>query len=276
MTEYGWTWVSHYSWGWAPFHYGRWDWDNNFGWFWVPDNVWGPSWVTWRRGNGYYGWTPMRPGISVTLSFGGEYRDPDRWFFVRDRDFGRQDIGRYYINRGDNVTIIQNSTVINNTYIDNSRHTTYISGPGADDVQRVTGRRINNVVVRDYDRPGEKLNNAQLQIYRPQVERNDEGNRKPVPSKITNVKDIRPANQGNIPNRRTTVTPIRNNTRVEQQTIRQDQPKIINQNQGKPEDKVIKQNDKKNPKVIDKSEGRRKTKLKTTKTTEDKQEERRR
>ena len=23
-TNYGWTWVSNYSWGWAPFHYGRW------------------------------------------------------------------------------------------------------------------------------------------------------------------------------------------------------------------------------------------------------------
>src|SRR5450631_1360454 len=24
LTEYGWTWVSDWSWGWAPFHYGRW------------------------------------------------------------------------------------------------------------------------------------------------------------------------------------------------------------------------------------------------------------
>ena len=23
-TDYGWTWVSEYNWGWAPFHYGRW------------------------------------------------------------------------------------------------------------------------------------------------------------------------------------------------------------------------------------------------------------
>src|SRR5687768_8267753 len=27
LTEYGWTWVSTYKWGWAPFHYGRWDYD---------------------------------------------------------------------------------------------------------------------------------------------------------------------------------------------------------------------------------------------------------
>jgi hypothetical protein len=24
LTEYGWTWVSDWDWGWAPFHYGRW------------------------------------------------------------------------------------------------------------------------------------------------------------------------------------------------------------------------------------------------------------
>src|SRR5690625_4780914 len=23
-SDYGWTWVSNYRWGWAPFHYGRW------------------------------------------------------------------------------------------------------------------------------------------------------------------------------------------------------------------------------------------------------------
>ncbi len=65
MTEYGWTWLSDYPWGWAPFHYGRWDFDNSFGWFWIPGNEWGPAWVTWRRANGYYGWAPMSPGINL-------------------------------------------------------------------------------------------------------------------------------------------------------------------------------------------------------------------
>src|ERR1043165_9695789 len=26
-TDYGWPWVSNDPWGWAPFHYGRWDYD---------------------------------------------------------------------------------------------------------------------------------------------------------------------------------------------------------------------------------------------------------
>src|SRR5690606_4859230 len=51
MTEYGNTWVSDYSWGWAPFHYGRWYFDDYYGWAWVPGHEWGPAWVHWRKDN---------------------------------------------------------------------------------------------------------------------------------------------------------------------------------------------------------------------------------
>jgi hypothetical protein len=43
-TDCGWYWMSDYSWGWAPFHYGRWFQHSQLGWCWSPDNVWGPSW----------------------------------------------------------------------------------------------------------------------------------------------------------------------------------------------------------------------------------------
>jgi hypothetical protein len=53
FTDTGWTWYSGYNWGWAPFHYGRWLYDNSYGWMWVPDTEWGPAWVTWRSGGDY-------------------------------------------------------------------------------------------------------------------------------------------------------------------------------------------------------------------------------
>src|SRR5665647_3154449 len=181
FTDYGWTWVSNYEWGWAPFHYGRWDYDNYYGWLWVPDNEWGPSWVNWRRADGYYGWSPMEPGISLSISFGRPYNSNyDHWMFVRDRDFERSDINHYYIGQTDRNRIIQNSTVINTTYIDNSRHTTYVTGPARTDVQRVTGRTINPVAIRENSRPGQQMNNGQLQIYRPQVNKNSGKEYKPV------------------------------------------------------------------------------------------------
>ena len=226
MTDYGWTWVSDYEWGWAPFHYGRWDYDNYYGWFWVPDNEWGPSWVTWRRGNGYYGWAPMRPGISISMSFGGGYDDMDRWNFVRDRDFGRSNIGRYYVNRRDNDMIIRNSSVINNTYIDNNRNVTYITGPRGDDVQRVTGRRISSVTIRDNDRPGQKLNNNQLQLYRPQVERNNNIGDRPAPSRILDRKDVRPVLERNTNYKRNNVQQQQQQQQKQPESRRQDQQQL--------------------------------------------------
>ena len=61
LTDYGWTWASNYSWGWAPFHYGRWLSLTGYGWCWIPGRVWGPSWVSWRVGGGYVGWSPLPP-----------------------------------------------------------------------------------------------------------------------------------------------------------------------------------------------------------------------
>jgi hypothetical protein len=192
FTEDGWTWVSDYSWGWAPFHYGRWAYDNDYGWLWVPHNEWGPAWVTWRRSEGYYGWAPMGPGISIELSFGGSYRVPnERWTFVSDRDINRRDIDRHYVDRSTNVTIINNSTVINNTRTDERRHTKYVAGPERDDVQKVTGAPVRTVAIREDDKPGQSLNNDQLKIYRPRVRTMDKADRKPAPARLVNLKEVK-------------------------------------------------------------------------------------
>ncbi|MBL0175800.1 MAG: hypothetical protein IPP94_11125 [Ignavibacteria bacterium] len=211
FTEYGWTWVSDYRWGWAPFHYGRWNHDERYGWIWFPDDEWGPSWVTWRRANGYYGWAPMGHGISINLSFGGRYdHDNDHWMFVRDRDFGRSDMHRYYINRNEHERIGRNSTVINQTYIDNSRHTTYIAGPRREDVQRSSGRTVPRYRVQDNDRPGQELQKDRLRIYRPLVEKGDERGRKVAPSRVADLKEVRERRQA-VPPQNT--RPSDNNTR---------------------------------------------------------------
>jgi hypothetical protein len=62
-TDDGWFWASDYSWGWAPFHYGRWNHDRRLGWLWVPGNVWSPAWVAWRNTDGFAGWAALPPGV---------------------------------------------------------------------------------------------------------------------------------------------------------------------------------------------------------------------
>jgi hypothetical protein len=217
LTEYGWTWVSDYDWGWAPFHYGRWAYDSYYGWLWVPDNEWGPSWVTWRRAEGYYGWEPMGPGISVTVSFGREYnRYQDHWVFVRERDFERPDIQRYYVNRTDHDRIIRNSRVINKTYVDNRRHATYVSGPDRAEVQKVTGRRVSTVAIQENNKPGQDLNDGKLLIYRPDVRRNSDKEQKAVPSRVTNLKDVKRLPERNATNPPRNANPADNNGKERQ------------------------------------------------------------
>jgi hypothetical protein len=199
MTDYGWTWISDFSWGWAPFHYGRWDYDNYYGWFWVPDNEWGPAWVIWRRSNGYYGWEPMHPGISISVSFGREYdRNNNHWRFVSDKYFDRSDVSHYYVNGTSRDRIIRNSTVINNTYVDNRRNVTYISGPKREDVQRYTGRKINQVTIQENDRPGQEMSNNKLNIYRPVVTKNTDLGQRPAPSKVVDTKEVRRPSERNV------------------------------------------------------------------------------
>ncbi len=193
MTEYGWMWLSDYKWGWAPFHYGRWDYDSYRGWFWIPGDEWGPAWVVWRSGGGYYGWAPMRPGISVEMSLNSESRDPGRWNFVREKDFDRENPGKYYINRRDNEQVIRNTKVINNTYADARRNVTYVAGPSPNEVQNTIGRKIPNVAVLDNNRPGQKISNRQVQIYRPQFENQT----RTRPPKVIDSKDIHPEGKRN-------------------------------------------------------------------------------
>jgi hypothetical protein len=186
LTEYGWAWVSEYAWGWAPFHYGRWNFDDQLGWFWVPDTEWGPSWVIWRSAYGYYGWSPMKSGINVKNQYNA---DNNHWIFVRDRDFEKTNVSHYIVNRSEYDRIIRKSTIIKRTYTDNKRHITYVAGPRRADIQKITGKKINPVVVRENKTPGQQLNKGELQIYRPTVSQNNGEGRKSIPNKITPLEE---------------------------------------------------------------------------------------
>jgi len=217
-TNDGWTWVSDYSWGWAPFHYGRWYNDPSHGYMWVPDNEWGPGWVTWRRSEGYYGWAPIGPGVSINIAYSNGYNVPyNQWTFVHDRDFGRRDIHNYYMKPSNNVTIINNSTVINNAYIDKSHNRTYNAGPDRKDVEKRAGKTFTPVTIKESSRPGQTISNNQLQIYRPQVQKDVSGGRKPAPSKVENINNLKPVNkQATLPQHQPT-QPQRNPQPAKQQ-----------------------------------------------------------
>ena len=135
-TNYGWSWVSDFEWGWAPFHYGRWEYDPDYGWMWIPGYEWASAWVSWSEYDGYYGWAPLGYGIGVNISFGTiPY---DRWNFLPRQYMGRPDFYHYCVAPRNNY--FRNAVVINNFY--NGREGRFNRGPERREVERFTNNRI--------------------------------------------------------------------------------------------------------------------------------------
>lgn len=135
-TNYGWSWVSDFEWGWAPFHYGRWEYDPEYGWMWIPGYEWASAWVSWSEYDGYYGWAPLGYGLNVSISFGSiPY---NRWNFLPRQYMGRPDFYRYCVEPRNNY--FRNAVVINNFY--NGREGRFNRGPERREVERFTNNRI--------------------------------------------------------------------------------------------------------------------------------------
>ena len=158
-TDRGWYWYSDYSWGWAPFHYGRWSCPTGFGWVWVPDVCWGPAWVSWRYTSSYCGWAPLPPSAQFVFGHGFRCNGLSVGFGF---DFGIADhcylfvpIGRLCdrrpISHGLSVThsrtVFRESTVVNN-YVTVNNTTVVNKGIGLDRVARVTPGGVREVSLR--------------------------------------------------------------------------------------------------------------------------------
>ena len=162
MTEYGNTWVSDYAWGWAPFHYGRWIYDPAYrGWGWIPGTDWGPAWVSWRSGSGYYGWAPLGPGVTININIPAPY-----WTFVPQVYFTSPSWYSYCVPRPRVVNIYQNTTIINNYYRSNNRSYNY--GPPRGDIERITRQSVPVYRIDRMERPGRSvIGNGSVGFYRP-------------------------------------------------------------------------------------------------------------
>lgn len=190
-SDAGWYWNSDYSWGWAPFHYGRWYHHGHRGWLWTPGLVWAPSWVSWRYVDGYCGWAPLPPhavyrhgvgftyygrGVSVGFDFG---LSSFHYSFVSVRNFCDYEPRRHYVPHHRTRDFYRNTRVVNN-YIVGNNNTVINRGIGRETVARVGGNNIREVAVRE--RPIQNLAHArtarmdqverrgnQSVVYRPQL-----------------------------------------------------------------------------------------------------------
>jgi hypothetical protein len=232
-TNYGWTWVSNYDWGWAPFHYGRWYYDNFYGWAWVPGYEWAPAWVNWRSNSQYYGWSPLCPQTRDGRYY--QIRN-DQWAFVPRQYINRRNLDNYYVSPRNNITIINNTTEINNVRVINN-NTKYQEGPGVAEVERATKARVIPLAVKQSTVPGNaKIENGALRIFKPAVKQTDitTDNRKPVKVTSPSASQAEPGSTQPTPNTTSPVRPVR----------KFDEGKIINNNEVKANTPAVNTDDK--------------------------------
>lgn len=165
MTEYGNTWVSDYPWGWACFHYGRWTFDDYYGWLWIPGGQWGPAWVSWRNGDGFYGWAPLGP--TGDLGAITNYKCPSSWWvFIPSRYIYSGSYYRFWYGSKDNKKMVKSSTVIPNTFV--KGNTTYITGPHIAQVKQVMGGPVQIYKVRNSRNHNTRVHTDEIRMYRPE------------------------------------------------------------------------------------------------------------
>ena len=169
-TDAGWYWSSTYSWGWAPFHYGRWHHSARIGWVWHPGYDWAPAWVAWRSSTAHCGWAPLPPecrwnasigfswvdgntAVSVGFGIGATAWYATTWDRFCDPHLHHHRLARQRVERfvqesnlqvaGGNAVNIRGD---NNTVIINN-------GISREEVQRHTRDEIRRTALRDVDSP---------------------------------------------------------------------------------------------------------------------------
>ncbi len=225
-TDAGWTWASNYSWGWAPFHYGRWFYEGGYGWMWMPGNEWAPAWVSWRGSGDYYGWAPMEPRVTVDMALNSYNPPANYWNFVPRQYVGNPGWHAYNVDVNRNVTIINNTTIINNYSGTNRSRYAFAPGPDPNEVRRVSGNNFAQVQLRAANTPGERVSGTQYSIYQPHVNpvpatRSESAGRPavtPAPTHYESFNNLHPSNQYPNYNQQNNNTRPASNVRPETQT----------------------------------------------------------
>lgn len=166
-SDCGWYWNSSYSWGWAPFHYGRW-FSHGSSWYWCPDRVWGPSWVCWRNTPTHCGWAPLPPGACFTAGVGWTHHGVavDAGFgfgiasvnfnFVSHDHFTDHHVSHHGLHGHDANTAYAHSSVVNN-YRMSGNGRVFNEGVGREQIAAARGAPIQTVSAGELTRRGQSL-----------------------------------------------------------------------------------------------------------------------
>lgn len=167
----GWAWQSNYNWGWAPFHYGRWLYDDMYGWLWVPGYDWSPAWVTWGSVDNYYAWAPLMPEVNLRLQYSSWMPHAYYWNICgRDHIYDRN-IGDVIQKPERNSSFANRISIINNFNTTHVNNLYYSKGPDVYDVEKYTNRKIEPVAIKEVNNINQvKHEGNQVNIFRPKVQ----------------------------------------------------------------------------------------------------------
>jgi len=175
-TDAGFAWVSDEPWGWACYHYGRWDFDDDWGWCWHPGLDWAPAWVVWRTGDDWIGWAPC-PSRLVWhedvgfITTGIDWDDicpPSSFIFCRDRDFLSINIRLRVEHPFRNRTFFRRTSIAIGCRPERGR---IVNHPGIHDrLEKVLGRRIERAKLEfadTIDAEVKEPTKGELRLFRP-------------------------------------------------------------------------------------------------------------
>jgi hypothetical protein len=145
-SNYGHVWFpNRVAGGWAPYHEGHWDWISPWGWTWVDDSSWGYApfhYGRWVTVGGRWGWVSgpvavravYAPALVVFIGGGpGGFGGNVGWFPLGPREVyvPSYHVSQAYVNRvnisNTTVNITQVTTVYNTTIINNTTNVTNIT-----------------------------------------------------------------------------------------------------------------------------------------------------
>jgi hypothetical protein len=209
-TDMGWSWVSNYDWGWAPYHYGRWWYSPVYGWVWSPGRTWAHAWVTFYCEDDYIGWYPIAPWSSW-------YWD-DNDVCVENNYYYYTEINNYtYVNEHNFTDPISPRVIIdprivpgignNSLGTANGNFTNH--GPEIAVIQKVTGTKISPVTTNFTGKVSDVgVNNKNITLYK---NANSEGNNTIKKTKTeTSSGNIGSVNK--VPNNQTADKKVKNNS----------------------------------------------------------------
>jgi hypothetical protein len=162
--DVGWTWVSDYSWGAIPYHYGTWTLDPRVGWVWVPGYTWAPAWVVFRTGPDYIGWAPVAPSFSIGVSFGGHAAVAGPFVYVPTHDFAAWRIRSHVVRGAHAARLARETRLVDNLVL---QHNIVINrGPDVRVVEAASHRKIPVTALESLPRvaPFASVNRAQLAV----------------------------------------------------------------------------------------------------------------